>query len=645
MPFVRELKERKIPQTMVFYLGGGWVLIEALNFFIEKYGWTAKIFDVFIILVIFGLPATLLYAWFHGKSGTSKVQKKELIFHGVNLAIAISFIVNILFNPYNIGAKSTNQNIIASESQYDLGESRIAILPFENNTNDPNLDNLGYMAADWVIQGLMSSDDIKVVSFQTAQAHIEFASVGNLETFAGRTGANKIVRGSYYLQGDKLIFYSQLIDAKTGEIELVLPAITGGKNNVEDIVVEIRQRLLTIFIAEFYALKGIRQKPPRYEAYEYLVKGLQLFGVDNDESRKMMNMAISLDSGYYYPYGYIVASYMREGNQHKADSVFKLSERLVDDLSNYEGLWRNWYWALVYGDLSDNYEAMSKIFEKDPRHIAANYLMGLYASYLNRPKEVIQYYSYINPTDRDYKMQRRANWNMVYAYNLIKLRRFDEAIDILGFVPSEVTGNYYYNTLLTAYVLNGDDDLLPPMLKKMENENFSWEDITNGYINITRAYLLAEDHQNHKEWAKKLLEWIKAAKEVSDLNLQANAYYFTGDYEKAIELFKKISSSEALTWLPQSRMGCALARLGMREEAIKTITELEETIPQNANGNNQYGMAMIYTALGEKAKAVNLLIDGFDEGRFFTLYSYNLDPDFLPLHGYPAYEEFVKPKG
>ena len=50
MPFVRELKERRIPQTLVFYLGGGWVLIEALNFFIEKYGWTAKIFDILIIL-------------------------------------------------------------------------------------------------------------------------------------------------------------------------------------------------------------------------------------------------------------------------------------------------------------------------------------------------------------------------------------------------------------------------------------------------------------------------------------------------------------------------------------------------------------------------------------------------------------------
>jgi len=67
MPFIQKLKERKIPQTLVIYLGGGWVLIEALNFFIEKYGWTAKIFDVFIILVIFGLPrysSLCLVSWY-----------------------------------------------------------------------------------------------------------------------------------------------------------------------------------------------------------------------------------------------------------------------------------------------------------------------------------------------------------------------------------------------------------------------------------------------------------------------------------------------------------------------------------------------------------------------------------------------------
>ncbi len=32
-----EFKSRKIGQTLVLYLGSAWVVIEALNFFIEKY--------------------------------------------------------------------------------------------------------------------------------------------------------------------------------------------------------------------------------------------------------------------------------------------------------------------------------------------------------------------------------------------------------------------------------------------------------------------------------------------------------------------------------------------------------------------------------------------------------------------------------
>ena len=35
----------------------------------------------------------------------------------------------------------------------------------------------------------------------------------------------------------------------------------------------------------------------------------------------------------------------------------------------------------------------------------------------------------------------------------------------------------------------------------------------------------------------------------------------------------------------------------------------------------------------------------FNEGQGFTMGRYDYDNEFVPLHGYPAYEEFVKPKG
>jgi len=198
--------------------------------------------------------------------------------------------------------------------------------------------------------------------------------------------------------------------------------------------------------------------------------------------------------------------------------------------------------------------------------------------------------------------------------------------------------------LLMGYVLNGDDDLLDPMLKKMENENFSWEDITYRYINIARAHLLATDQEKHKEWGQKSFERIEVAGDEPGLLVKSTAHYFAGDYQKAVDLYKTASLSEPLNWLPQSRKGSAYARLGMEEEAIGIITELEEAITPETEGHHKYGMAMIYTALGEKEMAVGLLKQGFDWGRGFTWYRSDLDPEFLPLYGYPPFEEFVRAK-
>ena len=58
---------RNISKTLLVYLGGAWVFIEAINFLIDKYDWNTAIVDVLILLVIFGLPALLIYIWFQQK--------------------------------------------------------------------------------------------------------------------------------------------------------------------------------------------------------------------------------------------------------------------------------------------------------------------------------------------------------------------------------------------------------------------------------------------------------------------------------------------------------------------------------------------------------------------------------------------------
>ena len=85
--------KRNIGKTFIVYLGSTWVFIEAFNFIIDKYHFQAFYLDIIIILVLFGLPSTLIHERFHRFAG------KALLFHILNVTVAFSVITYNLINP------------------------------------------------------------------------------------------------------------------------------------------------------------------------------------------------------------------------------------------------------------------------------------------------------------------------------------------------------------------------------------------------------------------------------------------------------------------------------------------------------------------------------------------------------------------
>lgn len=124
MQVISEFKNRNIGSTLVVYLGGGWVVIEAFNFITEKYQWPAASLDIIILLVIFGLPSVLIHTWYHGKIGKQKFSKKEFLLHGLNGLLFSVLIVRLV----TAGDFSTKTDISSERS--------IAVLPFKNLSTD-----------------------------------------------------------------------------------------------------------------------------------------------------------------------------------------------------------------------------------------------------------------------------------------------------------------------------------------------------------------------------------------------------------------------------------------------------------------------------------------------------------------------------
>jgi tetratricopeptide (TPR) repeat protein len=123
----------------------------------------------------------------------------------------------------------------------------------------------------------------------------------------------------------------------------------------------------------------------------------------------------------------------------------------------------------------------------------------------------------------------------------------------------------------------------------------------------------------------------------------AQAFYFAGKYEEAKRLSTGLVNENPgnIDYLGYS--GCASARLGNREEALKIGTQLEEIKVPFPEGLHTYYRACIAAILGEKETAVRLLREAIGQGVYYwQLY---WDPDLDSLRDYPAFKELIKPRG
>lgn len=97
-----------------------------------------------------------------------------------------------------------------------------------------------------------------------------------------------------------------------------------------------------------------------------------------------------------------------------------------------------------------------------------------------------------------------------------------------------------------------------------------------------------------------------------------------------------------MTW---AALGFCAARRGDREEAMRVsdwLATVERERPYS-HGDYTYWRAGITAWLGDKAEAVNLLRAAYRQGKTYGLWLHR-QIDFESLRGYPAFEEFVRPK-
>ncbi|MEM9887702.1 MAG: hypothetical protein AAF849_17535 [Bacteroidota bacterium] len=572
------------------------------------------------------------------------------------VVVLLSIAAIVWFTKASVGS-STDGNTAYQE----IGDAKIAVLPFENKTDDPSFETLGIMAADWIIQGLVYLGNVQIVSHTNIQDHIQYLDQDDLHNeFAARTGAEKIVRGNYYLDGGYIFVESEVIDLRSGKIEWVMPVIKGAIENPDELIGQLQQKFATAFTASgHYFSPGVAQSPPTYGAYQLYQQGTNLYGANFTKSIELFNQAIQKDKRFFMPYLFVTGAHFMNGEKAKADSVFNLIKTHIN-IDYLPPTQKQWYWhwrAILNKDLPTAFENILLNLEVDPKQLMTNLEAGIMANDLNRPAEAVRIFNFIEPEHVNSSTELSTWWHRHYAHNLYRLGRFKEAESILAYIPKHLRRHWnYYERMAELLIAQAQEERLEQLVQDLLQNSGSLTDHLSTILFIAERYGVQQQTDKQIEWANRGLEWITQQPQTMDINsyFPGTLYYIAGDYQQALPWLQKaigedlnwlqISKGEP-GWLQLSSLGSCYLALGDLEHAQQTLVRMQEWYERSQDAGYLIAQAHFYAQQGNKDQAVAKIKAAFQKAHPYTPRAYENDFLLLPLKDYPPFESFVRARG
>jgi TolB-like protein/Tfp pilus assembly protein PilF len=216
--FFAELKRRNVYKVAVAYIVAGWALAQGLAQVLPVFNVPNWVIQLLVVLIALGLPIALGLAWAfeltpQGIKRTAEVHyttsapahKKRAWLYVVIVGAFVS--VGLFF----LGRYSAapTQNAAA-----DASAKSIAVLPFENLSDDKQNTYFADGVQDQILTNLAKVSELRVISHTTVRQY-KSGMPRNLREIGQQLGVTYILEGSVQRAGDRLRIAAQLIDART----------------------------------------------------------------------------------------------------------------------------------------------------------------------------------------------------------------------------------------------------------------------------------------------------------------------------------------------------------------------------------------------------------------------------------------------
>jgi DNA-binding SARP family transcriptional activator len=539
---------------------------------------------------------------------------------------------------------------------------RVAAVPFENRTGRPDLDDLGALAADWVIRGVMEAPVVGATDVEAVYARGKDGSGRPTDplTLGRQDSAGMIVRGSYYLSGDSVLFQAGIIDVASGRMLRSLDPVGAPVERATDALDVLRVRIAGGLSPLVNALnRGYPVDPDlvpslSLTANREFLAGLQQAALfDGEAADRHYRRAVGLDSTFVAPLIQLAFKATENDECSITDSIGVLLEPRQDQLTPWDRMTIEWLRAYCRRGVTEALGFLERRYRAYPRSASArtHYARGLLAS--NQPRAAREILRRMDP-ERDmgwYSSPRhvwpRYWWLMAGSWHMLGEYGTELGITDRWRDSAAVEWQVIRGRALAA--LGREREVMALLASSAET---SVDSVAEHHLEIATE-LVAHGHpRTAMAIAESLLAqfelrpdtgWSRA----SDI---AWANRLLGRMENERDALEQIARSDADTLAKLEAEARIAVLLADTARAMRIDGTLAEQIGRPLRGPAARGpeiltRAHVAAGFGHRERAVALLRDASARG-FFHLGSshvYHTDLLLAPLRGYPPFDALLKP--
>ena len=659
--FFEEVKRRKVYRVAAAYViaAGGIIQLASAAFPAwELPNWALRLV---IVLLLVGFPIALILAWAfdvtaQGIKTTPTAAPRRQVRRNVIMLATAGVVMSAAVGFF----------VLPRASAHKIDKS-IAVLPFQNLSDDPQNAYFADGIQDDVLTSLSKIGDLRVISRTSVMQYRDKAA--NVRDIGKALGVSNVLEGSVRRAGNKVRVNVQLIDANSDE-HVWANDYDRDVTDVFAIQSDLAQKIAEALQAKLSpGEKSMMERKPTEngEAYLAFVQAHNLSCAFEDleklkQSEQLYARAIELDPNFALAiarYSQLESWFLHDidrtpERREKARTLAERALQLQPDLPEaHLALGFSYY----YGD--NNYDAALREFEIAQRGLPNESEVYLAIGAIQRRQGKwaestanLQKAASLNPKDT-WPLQ-----NLAFNYQMLRdFRKANQTVDHALALDPKAFGLLEVKSKL-AIVENGDFGVAERALAALQSANISNAEKLKAANARADIFLLERKYQ----------EGLQAAENLPDDQIAAfpghlwSKYYYIGFARKALHddtgaraafLKAKTTLEDQLKRSPDNpdihiQLAKVLAFLSEKDSALAEAQRATELVPQSdAFGGPEImsGVAEVYATLGENNRAIEVLDRLLSRPSGVTAQALKINPIWDPLRSDPRFQGLIDKYG